>query len=140
MKSFNTLRTEAKETKFIGGLHQAQVGDAIHIGIEGSRGKWYAQIVKIAANDRLMDSDGNVFGRNGVIYRRGKSSLWRTKGKITSAKIITQKEFDKKYKDHKIDFLRRYAWDTESVETILGIISKLKIGQGNTLGKSRFSK
>lgn len=129
------------EEKAIRGLHQAKVGDHIRIGIEGTRGKRDVKIAKILANDRLVDEDGNIFQRNGMIIKRkaGFPSHFG-KGKIVSAKLITQKEFDREFKDIKIRHITEYDWNKEDLATILKVIDLMKIGQGNPLKKSRFEK
>lgn len=128
------------ELKYVGGLHQAKPGDYISIGIEGTRIKHILRIDKIVANNRLQDEYGDIFDRNGIIYRRKSSAFksWNDKKRIVSAKIVTQKEFDNQYKDIKINFLRKYEWHKEDIQTINNVIKQLKIQQGSRLNISRF--
>ena len=67
-------------------LHDARVGDIHKIGIEGSHQKVNIRIAKIVANDRLQDTDGNIFDRSGHIFRRKGGFIGTsTKGKIVFA-------------------------------------------------------
>lgn len=129
-----------KSDKYIGGLHQAEVGDYIKIGIEGTRVKHLTKIVKVIPDtNRLVDGDGNIFDRNGVVYRRKDGwAKWYGKGKIVSAKIVTQKEFDEDYKKIKVDFLKSFEWEKLNIKDIEKIIDQLPVKQVNTLSKSRF--
>ena len=52
------------------GLANAKPGDAIEIGFEGTRSKSRSKIIKVVANDRLMDAEGNIFNRNGIIFKK----------------------------------------------------------------------
>ena len=125
--------------KYLKGLHQAKVGDHIYIGVEGWRAKGYSKIAKVLDTDKLVDTDGNIFGRNGVIIRRkGGWANNAPKGKIISAKIITQKEFDENYKKIKIDHIRNHDWSKEDIKTIEKINSMMRVSNANTRNTSRF--
>ena len=120
---------------YIKGLYQAKAGDYISIG---TRGRSFAKIAKVLPTDKLVDSDGNIFGRNGVIIRRIAGwAKYVPKGSITSAKIITQKEFDKDYKKIKVDYIKDNIAD-EDIATIEEILLLMKGRQANTLNISRF--
>ena len=66
--TYNEFLNEGE--KYIKGLHQAKEGDYISIGTSGTRGRSYAKVAKVLPTDKLVDTDGNIFGRNGVIMRR----------------------------------------------------------------------
>lgn len=124
-------RSDGAVTKSINGLHDARVGDIIKIGVEGSRHKIYSKIAKIVANNRLQDSEGNVFGRDGMVYRRKGWELRNTKGKIVSAKHVTQKELDQEHHQDVIRFLTRYNWDTLSPEQLETILKTIRVSFGD---------
>ena len=133
------LKTFIKEEKVRRGLHQARVGDAIYIGMKGTRGKWYSKVKKVdSKTGRITDRDGNIFNPDGQIYRR-KTYPFKQSDTV-SAKIVSQKDFDKQYKKIKIDFLRKFDWDRMDIKEIEKIIDMMPVGQGNVLGKSRFEK
>jgi len=133
------FRSFTTEEKVRPGLHQAKVGDAIHIGIGGTRGKWYSTVKKIdRKTGRITDRDGNIFNPDGRVFRRKTYPFKQSK--IVSAKIVSQKEFDKQYKKIKIEFLRKFKWDSMDIDEIEKIIDMMPVGQGNKLHKSRFEK
>jgi len=137
MKNLNEYINEGE--KYIKGLHQAEVGDYISIGFQGNRNRHVSKITKILDTNRLVDSDGNIFGRNGVIERRkGGWAKITPKGNIVSAKIITQTEFDKQYKEIKVNFIKDKIAD-QDIEIIEKIIDMF-VGwaQANTKNISRF--
>jgi len=126
--------------KYIGGLYQAKPGDYIKIGKEGERIKKINKIKKILPNKKIVDSEGNIFFTNGLLYR-GNEYLFKkkfNKGKRISAGLVIQKEFDNEYKNIKIDFLRKYDWNSLDIEKIEEIIDNLPIKQANRLRRSRF--
>ena len=108
------------------GLANAKPGDVIEIGFEGTRSKSRTRIVKVVANDRLMDADGNIFDRNGVIFRKRGSQVKHlgANSKIISARQITYKE----YTDSIISFVSKslgnFDWSKLSPETLVEV-SKL---------------
>lgn len=107
------------------GLHDAQVGDIIEIGIEGSRNKTMAKIKKVVGSNRLVDTDGNIFNRNGIIYRRASYPLKSFRGKIISAKLVSQKSLDDDHEQRKIEFLKSKNWedvDPEIRDKVLGML------------------
>lgn len=77
------------------GLYRAKPGDNIEIGFEGSRVKYTTKIDKIVSNGRLQDTEGNIFDRNGIIYRKKGSWVKFAGDKIISARQITIKEYEK---------------------------------------------
>ena len=118
--------------KPVKGLHDARVGDILKIGIEGSRQKVNIRIAKIVANDRLQDTDGNIFDRSGHIFRRkGDGIIGRsTKGKIVFAKHATQKELEKDLLDRKVQHLDNIKWKGMSEDKIEAVIQVLNIQFG----------
>lgn len=138
MKSLNEFDINEGE-KYLKGLHQAKAGDYISVGIEGIRNREIVKISKVLDTDKLVDQNGNIFGRNGVIIRRkGGWAKFYGKGKIVSAKIVTQKEFDEEYKKIKVDFIRNIAHelDIETLEKMIDVIPNMS--QANTKRISRF--
>ena len=136
------LKYILNEEKVRKGLYQAKVGDPIWIGIEGNRAKHYSKIEKIL-NDKLIDTEGNIFAKDGRLIKGGQSRFMKkfNKGKTISAKLITQKEFDKQFKNIKIEFLRKFDYDKLNIDDILKIIDAFpNHTQGNTLNISRFEK
>ena len=123
--------------KYLKGLHQAKVGDYIQIGVEGSRYKGFSKIAKVLPTDKLVDTEGNIFSRNGTIIRR--MTGWTQQGKkIVSAQIVTQKYFDEEYKKIKVDFIKNivHKLDIESLEKMIDAIPNMS--QANTKRISRF--
>jgi hypothetical protein len=117
--------------KPVKGLHDARVGDILKIGIEGSRQKVNIRIAKIVANDRLQDTDGNIFDRSGHIFRRKGGIIgMSTKGKIVFAKHATQKELEKDLLDRKIQHLDNIKWKSMSDEKIEAVVQVLNINFG----------
>ena len=117
--------------KPVKGLHDARVGDILKIGIEGSRQKVNIRIAKIVANDRLQDTDGNIFDRSGRIFRRKGGFIGTsTKGKIVFAKHATQKELEKDLLDRKISHLDGIKWKGMSEDKIEAVIQVLNIQFG----------
>ena len=136
MKNVESFLNEGE--KYIKGLHQAKVGDHINIGIEGQRNKEYSKIAKILDSDKLVDTNGNIFGRNGVIIRRkGGWAKYIGKGKIVSAQIITQKQFDDSYRELLINHIQKYI-RKEDIETVKNIIDLMKVKIANNRLTSRF--
>jgi hypothetical protein len=131
-----------KTKKYIGGLFQAEVGDTIEIGIQGSRFKHRSKIVKIVTHNRLQDEWGHIFNRDGQIFRRKGHPFYVTDKKIKiSAGLIIQEKFDAEYKRIKMDFLRTFDYSKLDIEEILTIIDAIpRHEQGNTLQNSRFKK
>jgi hypothetical protein len=132
-----TLQELSEGEKYIKGLHQAKVGDYISIGFSGNRNRSITKIEKVLDTDKLVDIGGNIFGRNGVILRRISGWAKQDKSKIVSAKIVTQKEFDKEYRDIKIQHIQNHIGD-EDIETLEKIIDLMKVKQANTKNLSRF--
>jgi len=67
------------------GLYDAKVGDVIEIGMSGTRNKREIKIVEILASDKLKDAAGNIFNRNGMIYRGAE--YWSQSAKKNGVKI-----------------------------------------------------
>lgn len=125
--------------KYLKGLHQAKVGDYISVGIEGYRNREKVKISKVLDTDKLVDQNGNIFSRNGIIIRRkGGWAKFYGKGKIVSAKIVTQKEFDEEYKKIKVEFIINTVrdLDIETLEKMIDIIPNMS--QANNKRISRF--
>lgn len=128
------------EEKYSKGLHQAKSGDPLWIGVEGSRGKHYSKVKKVT-DDKVFDIDGNIFSKDGRLIKGGSTRFMKkfNKGKIISAKLITQKEFDKQFKDIKVDFLRKFDYNKLQIDDILKIIDSIPgYSQSNTKSFSRF--
>jgi hypothetical protein len=126
--------------KYVGGLYQAKPGDVLWIGISGMVGKDRSNVVKIYSDGKVGDNVGNIFNPDGRLYK-SNNSRWQKKtnpNKIVSAKIATQTDFDIEYKKIKVDFLRKFNWETLNVTEIERIINQLPIRQANKLDRSRF--
>lgn len=127
--------------KYKKGLHQARVGDKVWIGIEGTRVKWYDEVTKVSNDGKVVVKGGDLFNSDGRIFR-GKSHKFQKQNnpnKTISAKIITQSEFDERYKSTKIDFLKKFDYNKLNIEDIESIIDAIpNHSQGNKLNKSRF--
>lgn len=67
------------------GLYNAKVGDVIEIGMQGTRNKREIKIVEILSSDKLKDAAGNIFHRNGMIYRGAE--YWSQGAKKAGRKI-----------------------------------------------------
>ena len=121
--------TGYSETR-VTGLAHAKPGDAIEIGFEGTRSKYHTRIVKIVANDRLMDNEGNIFNRNGIIFRKRGSWIKHVgaNSKIISARHITIKE----YKDTMIGMVSKtlndFDWAKLSPGTLIEVGKLIHIG------------
>lgn len=121
------------------GLHQAKVGDVIKIGQTGMKFKVFSKILKISTKGKITDESGNIFTKNGMLFRANSHQFKKQKGKVVFAQLVTQEEFDKRFKDIKVDFLKKFNFDKLNIEDILKIIDSIpNVTQGNKLGKSRF--
>ncbi len=116
--------------KPIKGLFDAKPGDIIKIGIEGIRIKLYTKIDKVVANDRLQDRDGNIFGRNGRIFRRKGYQLRGTSGKIISAQHVTQKELDDDHAEDRRRYLSKTDWKHVDDDQIIKILKIMRVSMG----------
>lgn len=125
-----------------GGLYQAKVGDMLWIGQSGMRGKYRSKIIKIFPDGKIGDSEGNIFNPDGRLYRSSHPQFQKqtNPGKVTSARIVTQSDFDKEFKQIKTDFLRKFDWEKLDIQDLEKIIDQLPIKQGNKLNTSRFDK
>ena len=125
MRLDEITRSDGAVNKSIKGLYDAQPGDIIKIGFEGSRIKHVSKIKKVVGQDRLVDTDGNIFNRNGMVYRRASYPLTAFSGKIIFAKHVTQAELNDDHEERKIDYLNRRKWedvDPEIRDKILGML------------------
>jgi hypothetical protein len=133
------IREELERYK--GGLYQAKVGDMLWIGITGMEGKDRSKVTKILPDGKVVDSEGNTYNPDGRLYK-SNNLRWQKKtnpGKVVSAKIATQSDLDKEYKNIKIDFLRKFDWQKLDIESIEKIIDSIpNYSQGSKLGNSRF--
>jgi len=127
MRLDEITRTNGAVDRKLPGLYNAQVGDIIEIGFEGSRIKHKAKIAKVVGNDRLVDADGNIFNRSGIVFRRKSYPLTSFRGKIISAKQMTQKALDNDHEDRKVDYLKRNNWENVDPETRDKILSLLRV-------------
>lgn len=136
------FKESINENKLQGkGLYDVRQGDYIEIGFEGSRYKEKVKIVKVTNTNRLQDQWGNIFDRNGMIYRRmgGRIKQISNKSKIIYARPVTQKQFDDDFKDIKVDFLRTFKWEKIDIKDLMKIIDSIPgWGQGNEKNISRF--
>lgn len=140
MKLSNLIR----ELDYHGGLYQVQVGDKLAVGQSGMLGKYYSTVKKIYPDGKVLDDIGNTFNPDGRLYKSSHPTFTKqwsgNKSKITSAKIVTQKEFDSEYKRIKVEFLQKYNWDKMSIDELESVINSLPIKQASKLQKSRFEK
>lgn len=128
------------------GLYDIKAGDIINVGIEGQRGKHQTKIVKVSASGKLVDASGNMYNRDGSVFRlkNGTKLQYSIPGKDKKvyAQPVLQKEFDTQYKKTKIDFIRKFDWESQDVsiiEEVLEIIKKLtNTEQANRKQISRF--
>lgn len=67
------------------GLYEVKRGDVVEIGVQGSREKREIKIVEILKSGKLKDADGNIFNRNGMIYRGTRH--WSQNAKENNTKI-----------------------------------------------------
>ena len=126
--------------KYKKGLYQARPDDYIEVGVEGTRHKESIKIDKIVSNDRLQDENGNIWNRDGTLYRLKDLRFLpgSRKNKHVNAQLKTQEKFDQEHKDIKVDFLRRFKWEDMDIEDLEKIIDQLPIKQANRLRHSRF--
>ena len=120
----------------IKGLYNAKPGDIIEVGFEGSRQKYVTKIDKIVSNDRLQDRDGNLFGRDGMVYRRKSGWMWDTKGKIVFARHMTQTQLDDDLRKRKIEYLKSARWNEMSDDKLNDVLALMRVSfstmQGST--------
>jgi len=123
-------------TKYIGGLFQAKIGDRIEIGIQGQRFKHRTEIVAIGANRRLRDSWGNIFNRDGQLYRRASHPInVIDKKRKVSAQLVVQEQHDSEYRR-----IRSFDFSRMTTKDIEALIDNMPVKQANTLQTSRFTK
>ncbi len=122
-------RSQGAVLKNVIGLHDARPGDIIKIGIEGTRQKVTVKIAKVVANDRLQDTEGNIFDRSGKVFRKKGFFLKHLapKGKIVFAKPATQKQLDADLEERRIEHLTNLNWkrdvSKEKREAVLKILN-----------------
>ena len=111
------------------GLYQVKIGDWIAVGKEGRRWKIKRKVSKILPDGKIVDENGNIFFPDGRLFRGGNkdSDLMKkySSGKQVSAQIVTQRDFDEEYKHIKVDFLRKFDWnslDITQLEKIIDVI------------------
>lgn len=71
------------------GLYDVKAGDVIEIGMQGTRNKREIKVVEILASDKIKDAAGNIFNRNGMIYRGAE--YWSKGAKRDGRKIYATK-------------------------------------------------
>jgi hypothetical protein len=118
-------RNKGAVLKPIIGLYNARIGDILSVGIEGHREKVFIKVSKITKDDNIVDSSGNIFGRDGRIYRRKSHLFMNMKGKIIYAKHTTQREVDNYFRKRKIHYLNTINWDKFTDEQIDNVIKSL---------------
>lgn len=139
----NNLKQFIKEElETLRGLYRAKVGDDIWIGKQGQQYKSRSKITKILPDGKLVTSTGDIFYPNGRLYKGGSVQYQKQSnpGKEISAQLATQEDFDKEYKQIKVDFLRKFNWEKMDIKDLEAIINQLPIKQGNKLSTSRFTK
>ena len=128
IKTFDEFINEGYAPNSVTGLHNAKPGDFIEIGFEGTRYKSKSKIEKIVSNNRLQDTDGNIFDRNGIIFRKKASWVKQAGDKIVSARQITQAE----YKEQILDFvnrqLREFDWKKIPIDDLIEVGKIIKRG------------
>lgn len=67
------------------GLYDAKAGDVIEVGMSGTRNKRELKIVKVLSSWKLEDKEGNIFNRDGTIYRGAE--YWSRSAKKNGIKI-----------------------------------------------------
>lgn len=132
-------RTDGAVDKPIRGLHDAQPGDIIEIGIEGTRNKSMTRIKKVVGQDRLVDTNGNIFNRNGVVYRRAAYPLKSFPGKIISAKHVTQAELNADHEKRKVAFLKSKKWEDVDPEIRDQILKMLRVSFSSMQGMKEYT-
>ena len=132
-------RSEGAMLKPVKGLHDARPGDIIKIGVEGTRQKVTVKIAKVVANDRLQDTDGNIFDRSGRVFRKKGFFLKHLapKGKIVFAKHVTQKELDDELVEKKIEYLNKQDWKKVSLEKREAVLKILNVQFSTMQGAKR---
>jgi len=104
-------------------LKDVKVNDWILIGIEGQREKLRATVVKITDSDRIKTNFGDIFNRDGFIWKR-KSHFTKGKKRIF-ATPITERDFNRIHHNININFLKKFDWErctNEQLEAVLGIL------------------
>lgn len=138
MRLTEITRSDGAVEGALRGLHDAQVGDIIEIGIEGSRNKTTTKIKKVVGKNRLVDTDGNIFNRNGIVYRRVSYPLTSFRGKIISAKLVTQKELDADHENRKIEFLKSKNWEDVNPEIRDKVLGMLRVSFTSMQGMKEY--
>ena len=114
--------------KPVTGLATAKPGDVIEIGFEGTRFKQLSIISKVVSNDRLQDENGNIFNRNGIIFRKKRTWIKQAGDKIVSARQVTVKEYKKRMMDFVEKQLKNFQWSKLDPEQLIEIGKIIKIG------------
>jgi len=124
------LEIDGYADKRVVGLANVKPGDAIEIGFEGTRSKARSKIVKVVANDRLMDAEGNIFNRNGIIFRKRGSWVKHAgaNSKIISARQITKKEYIDSIMSFVSKQLKEFDWAKLPPETLIEVGKLIHIG------------
>ena len=132
-------RSQGAVLKNIIGLHDARVGDIIKIGIEGTRQKITVKIAKVVAKDRLQDTEGNIFDRDGKVFRKKGFFLQNLapKGKIVFAKPATQKQLDADLAERKLEFLSNQNWKKVPLKKRESILKILNVSFSTMQGSKR---
>lgn len=120
------------------GLYDAKVGDIIEIGVEGSRNKQQTKIAK-ATPTKVTDSDGNIFLRSGMIYRRsGFQASVLAPGKKVYAKLVTQKQLDKSHDKDRRNYLSKQDWNKIPADKIEKILKIMNVSFGDAQKLRRY--
>jgi len=129
--NLSEVTTNGAADKSITGLHDAKVGDIIQIGIQGMPQKLVTKIARVVSSNRLQDEEGNVFGRDGIIFRRKGYQLAGSTGKIVSARQVTQKELDNAHDKQRRKYLKGYDWDKLDDERLTKVLNLLRVDFGD---------
>lgn len=95
MKNYNDFINEMQgyADVYTKGLHDAKAGSFIKIGLQGNLNKWSGKIDKVDKNGRFVTTDGDIFDKNGQLY---KAKTWayqqHLKKKLKVSAIIVTKE------------------------------------------------
>lgn len=134
--------------KFSKGLYQAKVGDRLVIGQQGTRDRQRTTVKKIYFDGSVLDSDGNVFQKNGILKKAGHSlpGYANRKDATISASLMTQEEADELYVQSALEIISRNLKNIKSREQAekmldsLSDVLNIRFHTGYESLSSRFTK
>lgn len=118
------------------GLYNAKAGDVIEIGMQGTRNKREIKIVAVLASGKLRDAAGNIFNRDGMIYRgaeywsQGAKKAGRKIYAVPMTKEKNEKNKLKRAQDSLFSLIKNRK-DKLTVEQIKAIGKVLNVEFGN---------